>query len=63
MFIKKCKELNTIKDVVLKNVGMTEDEFFNPPSNIHIEKIDEAIRIIKTAIDNHKHITIVHPQY
>lgn len=59
MFIKKCEELNSIKDVVLKNTGMSEEEFLNPPSDIHIEKIDEAIKIIKAAIGNNEHITIV----
>lgn len=59
MFIKKCENLNTIKEVVLKNTGLSENEFFNPSSDIKIKDMDKAIDIIKNAIQNKKHITVV----
>ena len=59
MFIKKNNDLKTIKDVVLNNVGLTEDEFFNPNGNVTIKDLDIVVKMIKDSISKNEHITVV----
>lgn len=58
-WIKRRPECNSIKDVVLANVGMSEEDFFNPSETYVIDGLAEAASIIETFIANKETITIV----
>lgn len=57
--IKRRNECNTIKDVVLANVGMTEEEFLHPKKDYNIDLLDDATEIINNFIKANKLITVV----
>jgi single-stranded-DNA-specific exonuclease len=50
---------NTIKEVVLANVGMSEEDFMIPKSHYHIDKLEEASRMIRNTGEFKQPITIV----
>lgn len=58
MWKKKNKNINTIKDVVLKNTGLTEKDLFGFVRDT-IVNLDKSANIVISAIKNHKKITIV----
>lgn len=57
--IKRRETCKTIKDVVLANVGMTEEEFLIPKKEYNIELLTDAANIIKSFIKNNELITVV----
>lgn len=56
---KRRTECNNIKDVVLANVGMTEEEFLTPHKKYHIKDLDRAASIIRRFIASNQNITVV----
>ena len=56
--IKRGK-YNSIKDVVLSNTKMTEEDFLIPKSHYGINKLKEAAQMLKNAGESHQMITIV----
>ena len=59
MWKLKNPQLKTIKDVVLFNTGMTEEELQTPREKYSIDKLDEATRIIKDAVAAGTPISVV----
>lgn len=60
MLIKKRRpECKTIKDVVLANTGMSEENFFDTKKEYYIKDLDVAAKILKSAGENNELITIV----
>lgn len=59
MWIKKNSENKTIKDVVLSNTGLTEEEFMTPKEHYHIDRLDEAAAIIKEAAQTNTPVSVV----
>ena len=60
MFIKKRRpECKTIKDVVLANTGLSEEDFFYPKKEYIIKDLDTAANILKEAGKHGETITIV----
>ena len=58
-WIKRRPECKTIKDVVLANVGMSEEDFLSPTKNYFINGLAEAATTIKKAISKGEKITLV----
>lgn len=56
---KRNPECKTIEDVVLKNVGMTKEEFLYPLANYRIDGISKAVALLETAGNRNEPITIV----
>ena len=48
----------SIKDVILNNIGLTEEELINPPQNYYISGLKEAADVILNAIMSDIKITI-----
>ena len=59
MWVQKNPEHKTIKDVVLANTGMTEDELLIPKEHYHIDRLDEAAEIIKATAKTDTPISVV----
>ena len=58
MWTKKDAAVNSVKDVVLKNTGLSESEFLYPRADPYLEHLDEAVEMLSKAIGNGAHITI-----
>ena len=58
-WVKRRPECKTIKDVVLANTGLSEEEFLHPKSEFRIDRLDEAADMIRTFVSENKSITIV----
>lgn len=58
MWTKKDATVNSVKEVVLKNTGLTESEFLHPRADPYLEHLDEAVELLSEAIAAGTHITI-----
>jgi single-stranded-DNA-specific exonuclease len=56
---KRRDECSSIRDVVLANVDMTEEEFLRPEKDYHIDGLQEASDIIRNTISSGQPITLV----
>lgn len=59
MWIKRNPETKTIKEVVLANTGLTEEEFLTPKEHYHIDLLDKAADIIKASAGSGVPVSVV----
>lgn len=59
MWIKRNTENKTIKDVVLSNTGLSENELLIPKEHYHIDKLNEAAELITAAAQAKTPISVV----
>jgi single-stranded-DNA-specific exonuclease len=56
---KRNDELYSIKDVILSNTGLTEEELFNPTKEYEIDKMPECAKMIKDYLSAAQKVTVV----
>lgn len=59
MWVKKNPKIKTIKDVVLANTGLTEEELAVPKEHYRIDKITDAAEMIKATAKTDTPISVV----
>lgn len=59
MHWQKKDSASTIKDVVIRNTGLSESEFLHPNKDPFIENLEQAVQYIKEAVTQCKHISIM----
>lgn len=58
VWTKKDASVQSVKEVVLKNTGLSDEEMLSPKEDPYLEQLEEAVEMLSKAVHNGTHITI-----